>query len=277
MSILSGTQCASVKAAAAAYSIAGLSVIPLQGKKCAVRWEKFQREPATLMDIGRWDKAHILKNVGIVCGAVSRNLVVIDLDGESAVLAFRNRWPSLLKTYTVSTARGQHLYFHVDDLPRNRKVTGRSGIVEVRGNGCYVVAPPSIHPETGKRYTANSIMPLRLPNLDDVTDWLNALSAPPSPAPERPTQPTIDESAYGATALAQEANRLRGMTEGGRNDHLNLSAFRMGQLVQRGLLAAGDVERELLIAALATGQTEREALATIRSGLNAGMTKPVWR
>jgi hypothetical protein len=64
----------------------------------------------------------------------------------------------------------------------------------------------------------------------------------------------------------------------GRNNALNLTAFRLGQLVAGGELDRGEVIRHLLHAStrnqLIADTSRRAVLATIESGLNAGMRSP---
>jgi putative DNA primase/helicase len=90
----------------------------------------------------RWPGA----NVGIATGRAS-GLIVIDIDGESglktlqALVAAHGPLP---RTAIVRTARGWHLYFSLrPDGPRIRCSAGAG--LDVRGDGGYVVAPPSIH------------------------------------------------------------------------------------------------------------------------------------
>jgi predicted P-loop ATPase len=97
----------------------------------------------------RWPDA----GVGIATGSAS-NLVVIDedidenrgIDGRDSVREWERAHGALPDTVMAITGRGgYHLYFHYtgDDIGN------RAGILEgvdVRGEGGYVIAPPSIHP-----------------------------------------------------------------------------------------------------------------------------------
>ena len=58
-----------------------LSVIPLKpGEKVPlVKWERYQEEPPLTKEVEKWFK-DTDNNIGIVCGKVSNNLVVIDFD-----------------------------------------------------------------------------------------------------------------------------------------------------------------------------------------------------
>ena len=79
---------------------------------------------------------------------------------------------------------------------------------------------------------------------------------------------------YGAAALRNELDTLAGALEGTRNETLNRAAFALGQLVAGGELERAEVEAALLAAALRIGLDEREAAATLRSGLDAGALEP---
>ena len=97
-------------------------------------------------------------NIGIATGTVSRGLVVIDLDvddskdedGVATLRAWEREHGDLPETATVKTGRGgMHLYYRCDQ-PVGCSVNAEIG-VDVRGDGGYVVAPPSVHPN-GNRY-----------------------------------------------------------------------------------------------------------------------------
>jgi len=89
-------------------------------------------------------------NVGIATGKGS-GLFVVDLDVDKAKNGIRT-WQQLEKqhgkaaaTYTVQTPRdGRHLYFKIPDAHIIPCSTGKLGEgIDVRGDGGYVVAPPS--------------------------------------------------------------------------------------------------------------------------------------
>jgi len=137
--------------------------------------------------------------------------------------------------------------------------------VDLRGDGGYVVAPPSVH-ASGVRYRWHPAPLVPLP----------ACARPPARAERRRS---VDEtataaSAYGAAALAREVASVRSLPVGRRNDGLNRAAFCLGRLVGGGYLHERPVCEALLAAALETGLAEREAQRTIRSGLGAGKAVP---
>jgi hypothetical protein len=140
------------------YVTYGLSVIPLKpGEKVPlIKWEAYQNTPPSLDEVQKWFK-DCSNNIAIVCGRVSGNLVVIDFDDkevyEKAIKEIEN--DQELKdivdnTWLVQTGKGFHIYLRVDsDKPVKSTKLPK---IDIKGEGGYVVAPPSLHP-SGKRYT----------------------------------------------------------------------------------------------------------------------------
>lgn len=90
-------------------------------------------------------------NVAIVCGSVSGGLLAIDLDrhGDADGLNTLREWETangeLPQTLEVETGSGgRHLLYRVG-RPIRPSANGELG-VDVRCEGSYIVAPPSIHP-----------------------------------------------------------------------------------------------------------------------------------
>lgn len=102
--IVWAAQSESIGAAALAYAALGLSIIPPQGKRPALTtWTEYQQTAASPETIRAWGSAGLLKNIGIICGNVSGNLVVLDLDGAAGYPAFAATFPTLAATYTVAS------------------------------------------------------------------------------------------------------------------------------------------------------------------------------
>lgn len=85
---------------------------------------------------------------------------------------------------------------------------------------------------------------------------------------------------YGAAALAGECERVRTAPGGGRNDALNLAAFKVGQLVGAGHITRAEAERELWAAVLVHKtagdgpEWDKHQAGTLKRGLDAGITRP---
>jgi len=148
-----------------AYVEMGLSILPVRGKQPAVAWSQFQTKRAPYSFVHNWQRANLLPGVGIVCGQVSGNLSVMDCDGLEAVATFERTFPHLLDTFTVvsGSGNGKHYYY----FTTHRQPTTRTKGFELRSDGCYVVAPPSIHPVSGKTYVPNRTEIRTVPNLSE--------------------------------------------------------------------------------------------------------------
>ena len=94
------------------------------------------------------------QNVAIVTGKLS-NLIVIDLDDKKLATQIFSKWDDLLRTtFVVETARGFHIYCRPKSgkFPATAKLTNSKGQgIDIKSEGGYVVAPPSIHPD-GTKY-----------------------------------------------------------------------------------------------------------------------------
>lgn len=141
------------------YVKAGLSVIPIKGnvysagsdieerlkdtKAPLVNWTEYQKRLPTEQEINYWFRRWSKANLAIVTGRVS-GIAVIDFDSQEAV-----DWASsqgLLNTAVVDTARGKHAYYRYPQEREVKNTVKMNGMnIDVRGDGGYVIAPPSVH------------------------------------------------------------------------------------------------------------------------------------
>jgi hypothetical protein len=129
------------------YVKLGFSVIPLSGKKPTIKWAQYQTRQPTEEELEEWFLKGENYNIGIVTGKISE-IVIVDFDTEKALeVAQEHNFP---ETPIVRTGRGCHFYFKYRDGIRNSQKMGNG--IHLRGDGGYVVAPPSIHPETQAEY-----------------------------------------------------------------------------------------------------------------------------
>lgn len=138
------------------YLSMGISVIPLRpmDKTPLVPWTEFQTRLASESEVRAWFASHPSANVGIVTGKIS-NLAIVDLDGPEGIAYGLSL--GVASPVTVRTGNGQQLYYRHPGAAVANAVKKYPG-VDVRGDGGYVVAPPSVHPN-GKIY-AWSLLPL---------------------------------------------------------------------------------------------------------------------
>lgn len=111
-------------------------------------------------------------NVGLSCG-VDSDLIVLDVDiahgGRESLNALRQKYGSdFTKTRTVITGSGGgHFYFRANGKVIKNSA-GRLGAgLDVRGEGGYVVAPPSVHISGGAYRFHDENAPLL-----EAPDWL---------------------------------------------------------------------------------------------------------
>ncbi len=127
------------------YQRIGLLPIPLKGKVPLVRW----KELTTITDDNKQYWVNKGVNWGLRTGQLSPNLwlYVVDLDSKELLAGFYESNPNLVRAPLVSTGKGFHIYLCWKDVVKSR----RFNKVDIKGDGGYVVAPPSIH-ESGKPY-----------------------------------------------------------------------------------------------------------------------------
>ena len=159
--------------------------------------------------IQSWGAKYPWANIGIATGAVS-NLVVLDIDpkngGDKTFQELIEKHGKLPETPCVKTGSGgQHFYFKYPSHTIKNRTNLFQGI-DVKSDGGYVVAPPSLH-VSGNNYewTTSLDMPLA-----EMPDWLlNALLE--TTAPTAITAATGEVIAEGCrnSALTSIAGKLR--------------------------------------------------------------------
>jgi hypothetical protein len=192
----------------------------------------------------------------------------------------------VVETRGWTSTRGEHRLFRWDDrLARYGKpiiklpgVEVRVGALEVDGKQFQSVCPPSADaagvPRRWNEFHAVAPLPDSFfAALDRLASDAERARPAPATIPFRGPSDAI-RSRYGLAALEREVAALEAEPEGGRNDRLNVAAFRLGQLVGSGCLDRDLVEPVLRQSALAAGLGEREVDATIRSGMDAGQVEP---
>lgn len=266
--------------AALHYAQRGFAVFPLKPRdKKPVTPNGFKNATRVARPIEAWWALDASRNIGIATGEVS-GIVVIDIDGEAAreewaALKGSNEEPVTLTSITGRAEVGHHLLFQHPGFH-----VGNSDLsphINVRADGGYIVAPPSLHPDTGKAYAWLDETAEIAPLPGWLLEALEMRGNKPTTTVERSlpavasARPTIK---YAETALDGEVNAVKSAGEGNRNNQLNTSAFNLGQLVGSGTLDRYTVEDHLINAALGAGLSEDEARKTIKSGLDSGIKQP---
>lgn len=136
--------------AALYYASLNWSVIPIRvkDKKPAIKWEQYQKERATEEQIRSWWKKWPKANVGIVAGAIS-GIIVLDVDGDEGRQSLEGK--DLPPTTCAITGGGGAHYIFKHPGGEIRNFAKRLPGLDLRGDGGYIVAPPSLHP-SGRSY-----------------------------------------------------------------------------------------------------------------------------
>lgn len=155
------------------YHKHGFSVIPVSRNKIPlVNWKDYQDKRADEVQIREWFDKPEPPNIGIVTGKIS-GITVVDVEKGG-------KWTDFPSTMMCATGGGGvHLYYvyaeGVGNSARIRELT------DIRGNGGFVVAPPSLH-SSGVKYEwtrkeGRQPFPFSMFNLkpEEKTDWQEIL------------------------------------------------------------------------------------------------------
>lgn len=142
----------------------GISVIPIKtdgSKSPPIRWTLYQSQIARPDELSHWQDQRY--GFAVVCGKISGNLEVIDVDDPNLLEA----WKELVagevggdlvnRLVIVQTPDGYHVYYRCQEgIEGSQKLAQRKGadslvtLIETKGEGGYVIlpsSPPECHPD----------------------------------------------------------------------------------------------------------------------------------
>jgi replicative DNA helicase len=171
-----------IKEKAKQYLRAQLSVIPTTETKspAITTWKPYQSEKIKEEEIEALFSGANVKGLGIVCGAISGNLEVIDVDTKHDNTGslwdelrglIEDNLPKLYKSLVIAQTKsgGYHIYYRCSSIAGNLKLSNKANretLIETRGEGGYVVAPPS--PEYKYIQGEPSLIPTITPEERDI-------------------------------------------------------------------------------------------------------------
>lgn len=199
---------------------------------------------------------------GRVCG-----LAVVDIDPRNGGRVVPELMPP---TRCVRTGSGGwHLYYRHPGGTLAAKLAGHPG-VDIKADGGYVVAPPSIHPDTGQPYRRVGDRPMV-----DMPPALADLCRPaePTPAATPVTAPTPLTRGRGISSpdalLAAHLAAVARAQEGDRRHVLYGAARGVARMVAAGALTHTDAYTALHAAGREAEQNDRDIHAAIIGGFRA--------
>lgn len=194
---------------AQAYAQKGWQSFPLKHREKVpfVKWAEVATCDTKMLN--GWFDNYPDSNIGIACGKRS-GIVVLDVDaghgGYESLTELIQKYGQLPETPVSKTGSGgEHIFFkHPGGEIRNS--AGKLGAgLDIRGDGGYVVAPPSLHPN-GNVYEW-TVRPSEV-ELSEMPDWMVEILQ----VPDKPEKANSGEG---------------GIIEGGRNDYLTKMAGAM--------------------------------------------------
>lgn len=203
----------------------GCSVIPVNNdgsKRPLIAWKQFQTEAADAATINGWFSTNAIEGVGVITGAVSGNLELLEVEGRAIDLVpplgalltdsgMGELWARICSGWLVqSPSGGLHFLYRIEGaVAGNTKLARRPNpdndqlvdvLIETRGEGGYLVTAPSggsVHP-TGKSWVVIAGGPATCPVLTvDERDALHLAASTFDAMPARDVYP--EPSAHKAT------------------------------------------------------------------------------
>lgn len=255
------------------YAKRGCHVFPCKLNKHPITPHGFQDATTDRATIIQWWNETPNASIGIACGATRWLVLDIDADkqGFESYAELRDRailTPDDLDTFTTRTGSGgMHIVWTQPEgvvlSNSNEGLRRFFGVkpkdvfgLDIRGEGGYIIAPPSGHPSGGTYQIELNSKPAPAPA--KLVELLTRTYAPPEVKP-------IPANLNGERALQRAYERIANATEGTRNDIINRAAWYLFGLVREGKLLEQDVWSVIEAAAGRCGYPPRETMAVLRS------------
>ncbi len=254
-----------------------LSIIPLKTKSKipSISWLKYQKEKATGSDIEEWF-ANSNKNIGVVLGDISNGVICLDFDDVNIFEKFQKQYPEIVRNTPISsTGKGYHVWIKTKEKVGSfPAMFNGEHMGDVKGNGGYVVAPPSIH-ENGKLYEWINGLDIGFHTIDSLEDI--GITPKSKAKQKRQTQPNYQNNkhfkAYIDKLLNENCRKIEESIEGERNNNLFKYACNCFNYVPQ-YIDFNTVYDRCLEAALITDLPEKEIKESLVSASTKGMKTP---
>ena len=201
-----------IKDKAKEYLKAQLSVIPTKEDKrpALPTWTPYQSQRIKEDEVDAL--FNTAKGIGIICGAISGGLEVIDVDTKHDTTGslwdelralIEDNLPELYSRLVIAQTKsgGYHIYYRCSSIAGNLKLStkkNREVLIETRGEGGYVIAPPT------PKYTYIQGEPGNIPTITpEDRDILFSISKSFNELEEiKPKVNTTTSTTYNSTGLS---------------------------------------------------------------------------
>lgn len=186
------------------YASMGWRVFPLRPRsKTPATPKGFKDATADERQIREWWTKNPRYNIGIATG---NGLCVLDIDdkpknpvqGSDALRDWEFEHGGISETVTaISGTGGTHYYFDVGDV-KVPSCQSDKIFIDIRCEGGYIVAPPSIHPDTGEPYiwdvSPEDMPPAKANGVDKLCiDWIYKSRKGSDPKTWKKAKPRVHE------------------------------------------------------------------------------------
>ncbi len=191
---------------------------------CVSGWKEYQHRLPTKEEVNHWFNTNPDANIGIITGTVS-NLVVFDFDSTQTLEYVQEIGGMPESTVIVKTGKGFHFYMQYPDFAVGSPVNTNFRL-DIRADGGYVVAPPSIH-GSGSQYEwveGSSIMDVTpAPCTPWMIDYLKGSKNETKPDKKQTETPPVKAETIQPNEKEIEADKYsellkNGCIQGGRNN-----------------------------------------------------------
>lgn len=249
----------------------GVPVFPCDAHKRPLTPHGFKDASADPAVIRRMFQNPAAVMIGMPTGAIVGWIVVdVDVkDGAQGAAWLDANSHRMVQTRTIRTGSGGlHLYFRWPGQPVKNSASKIAPGIDVRGDGGYVIFPPS------PGYAVADNAPVA-----DAPDWLLPAILPPAPEPVMaPRRVDADSlSILGRQVLQDRCDEIRFAPDGAKHSTINEAAFAVGGLVHTGHVteteAIADL-RDALSVILPRCKDQRAAEKTLHRAFREGINKP---
>lgn len=144
------------------YLSLGFSVIPVgEDKKPLIKWEEYQNRKPSEEEVKKWSFDFKNPNIGIITGSIS-GIIIVDIEAGGDTT-------NLPPTVIAKTGGGGFHFYYKHPQKTVKNAVRIKDKTDIRGDGGYVIAPPSLH-KSGNHY--EWIVPIEEGEFAEPPNWI---------------------------------------------------------------------------------------------------------